>query len=303
MKMAALEGQAVIGRTRFDNVTMTEAVERILRLVHKADAPQHVCTGNLDHLALLRQDAEFREIYSSAALVLADGMPIVWLSRLRPDTAPLAERVAGSDLLFELCRASAWTGLRLFFLGGMPGAAESATEVLQERFPGVQICGTYCPPKETFDTPEEQAKIAQILREATPDVLLVGLGAPKQEKWIARHKMHLGVPVSIGVGGSFEMAAGMVRRAPRWVQKMGMEWGWRLMQDPKRLYKRYICRDMPLLAGLLVEAIGLRLGLTKATPPPAMPRPVLEPRRTTSLRNINVATAINPEPTEAVAPK
>ena len=286
----------VISETRFDNVTMTEAVEKILHLVQKADSPQHVCTGNLDHLALLREDAEFRMIYSSAALVLADGMPIVWLSRLRPDTANLAERVAGSDLLMELCRASAWTGLRLFFLGGYPGAAEAAKLTLEARFPGVQICGTYCPPKEAFETPEEQEKIAQLLREANPDVLLVGLGAPKQEKWIARHKMQLSVPVSIGVGGSFEMAAGMVTRAPRLVQRTGMEWAWRLLQDPRRLYARYFGRDLPLLIQLLTDAVLLRAGLRKPKPRPL----IEEPRTSTPKLNMTTAPA---EPTEAVAPK
>ena len=300
--MSTLQRQAIIGNTRFDNVTMSEAVERILRLVHKADAPQHVCTGNLDHLALLSKDPEFRGIYSSAALVLADGMPIVWLSHLRPDTRPLAERVAGSDLLLELCRASAWTGLRLFFLGGPPEAAERAAELLRERFPGVQICGTYCPPKETFDTPEEQAKIAQRIHATTPDVLLVGLGAPKQEKWIARYKMTLGVPVSIGVGGSFEMAAGMVRRAPRWVRKVGMEWSWRLMQDPKRLYRRYICRDMPLLAKLILEAVALRLGLQQPQDIPVRTL-ISEPRPLTPKVNITVASARMPDSAEVATPK
>jgi N-acetylglucosaminyldiphosphoundecaprenol N-acetyl-beta-D-mannosaminyltransferase len=191
-------------------------------------------------------------------------MPVVWLSKLDPSSPAITERVAGSDLLFELCRASAWTGLRLFFLGGMPGAAEAASETLSERFPGVQICGTYCPPKDTFDTEREQAKIAAMIKDIAPDVLLVGLGAPKQEKWIARHKMQLGVPVSIGVGGSFEMAAGMVLRAPRWIQRAGMEWAWRLSQDPKRLWGRYIGRDLPFLVQLAGQAVRLRLKAAKS---------------------------------------
>lgn len=294
--------QAIVGDTRFDNVTMSEAVEHILDLVQNADAPQYICTGNLDHLALLQKDHTFQEIYSEAALVLADGMPIVWLSHLNPDTAPLAERVAGSDLLFELCRASAWTGTRLFFLGGLPEAAERAAVVLRERFPGVHICGTYCPPKETFQTQAEQEKIAQKVRQAAPDILLVGFGAPKQEKWIARYKVVLGVPVSIGVGGSFEMAAGMVRRAPRWIQKIGMEWGWRLMQDPKRLYKRYICRDMPLLAHLVLEGVALKMGLKKPKPRPIKPT-ITESKPLSPKVNITMAPAQRSEPTEVRAPK
>ena len=254
---AGYAASVTVAGVRFDNVTMEEAVNHIVRLVQKADQPQHICTGNLDHLAMLQKDREFRSIYDSAALSLADGMPIVWLSRLAARRgsieAPLKERVAGSDLFWELGRASAHTGLRIFLLGGMPGAAEQAAAVLKERHPGAVICGIYCPPFETFNTPEEQARIEQTVRDACPDLLLVGLGAPKQEKWIAAHKDAVGVPVCIGVGGSFEMAAGMVRRAPEWAQRIGMEWVCRLAQDPRRLASRYLGRDLPFLMTTILQ--------------------------------------------------
>jgi N-acetylglucosaminyldiphosphoundecaprenol N-acetyl-beta-D-mannosaminyltransferase len=248
-----------IGRVAFDDVTMEEAVARILLCVQKSDKAEYVCTGNLDHLAMLQKDADFRAIYEKAALVLADGMPIIWLSKLAArrnrSITPLRERVAGSDLFWELGRVSAQNGLRLFLLGGMPGAAERAANALRERYPGAVVCGHYCPPFETFHTPAEQTRIEAKIREASPDVLLVGLGAPKQEKWIAAHKDMVDVPVSIGVGGSFEMAAGMVKRAPAWAQRSGMEWACRMMQDPRRLVRRYLGRDLPFLFHLLVNTI------------------------------------------------
>ena len=259
---AGLTGSVTVAGVRFDNVTMEEAVSRIVRLVQKADQPQYICTGNLDHLAMLQKDKEFRAIYDKAALSLADGMPIVWLSRLAARrgaaAVPLKERVAGSDLFWELGRASAHTGLRIFLMGGMPGAAERAAAVLKERHPGAVICGIYCPPFETFNTPQEQETIEQMIREACPDVLLVGLGAPKQEKWIAAHKDAVGVPVCIGVGGSFEMAAGMVKRAPAWAQRMGLEWVCRLAQDPRRLTHRYLGRDLPFLATTIFQTAFAR---------------------------------------------
>jgi N-acetylglucosaminyldiphosphoundecaprenol N-acetyl-beta-D-mannosaminyltransferase len=244
-----------IANVEFDNVGMEEAVTRIVRMAQKTDRPRTVCTGNLDHLVMLEKDAEFRAIYAEADLVLADGAPVVWLSRL-PGCRPLQERVTGSDLFWELARASASTGIRLFFLGGQSGAADSAAEAVRRRHPSAQVCGTDCPDFATFHTPEEQARIRAVIHAAQPDILLVGLGAPKQEKWIRANKDLIGVPVSIGVGGTFEMAGGVVRRAPLWVQRFGCEWAYRLCQEPKRLWRRYLVNDLPFLARLLVQSVG-----------------------------------------------
>lgn len=256
------EERAVIGGVAFDDVTMAEAVTRIGLMIQKSDRPCVVCTGNLDHLVMLQKDAQFRTIYDQAELVLADGMPVVWLSRLaharNRRTPALRERVAGSDLFWELGRASALMGIRLYFLGGAPGAAEKAREVLEERYPGVEVCGTYCPPFERFDDPEEQQHIRTLIREAQPDVLLVGFGAPKQEKWIAANRQALGVPVSIGVGGSFDMAAGVFKRAPKRMQRLGLEWLYRMFQDPGRLCRRYLGRDLPYLLVLLGRTLLTR---------------------------------------------
>lgn len=244
----------------FDKVTMKEAVRRIVRMAKRRDRARYVCTGNLDHLVIADRDPDFRRAYHKADLVVADGAPVVWLSRIASRAAggPLPERVAGSDLFWELARISAEANLRLFFLGGLPGAAAKAAEVAEQRHPRVRIAGTYCPPVEAFDTKEEQTIIRRVIRHAAPDILLVGFGAPKQEKWIVSNKDALGVPVSIGIGGSFEIAAGVRRRAPVWLQRCGFEWLYRFVQEPKRLFQRYFVDDLPYLAGAAARAIVRR---------------------------------------------
>jgi N-acetylglucosaminyldiphosphoundecaprenol N-acetyl-beta-D-mannosaminyltransferase len=264
---------AAISRVRiddvaFDRVTMRQTVSRIVEMARSRDRARCVCTGNLDHLVLIAKDEEFRSAYEGADLVVADGAPIVWLSKLAAseDDAVLPERVAGSDLFWELAKASSETGIRLFFLGGMPGAASKAAAIVEKRFPGATICGTYCPPFEMFHTEQEQRRIRDIVRAANPDVLLVAFGAPKQEKWIAANKDRLGVPVAIGVGGSFEMASGMLRRAPRWIQDLGLEWLYRFAQQPRRLFQRYFIDDLPYLL-----RAGFRTALARVRRPPRLP--------------------------------
>ncbi len=248
-----------VANVAFDDLTMPEAVTRIVQMAQKTDRPRFVCTGNLDHLVLLSRDAEFRQVYGVADLVLADGAPVVWLSRLNRGGRALRERVAGSDLFWEMARASSSTGIRLFLLGGAPGAADAAAEAVRRRYPSAQICGTDCPPAARFDDPEEQERIRRVVREAQPDILLVAFGAPKQEKWIAAHKDEIGVPVSIGVGGTFEMASGIVKRAPQWAQRCGLEWAFRCAQEPGRLFRRYFLKDLPFLALLTSRALAARV--------------------------------------------
>jgi len=243
-------------------VSMQEATSAIVHMAQKSERPRIVCTANLDHMATMRKDREFRRIYEEADFVVADGMPVVWLSRLT--AVPLKERVAGSDLFWEMGKASAVTGLRLFFLGGQPSAADSAAQQMRDSFPGAQIVGTYCPPFGTLDDPDEDHRICQTIADAHPDIVMVGFGAPKQEKWIAAHMGRLNVPVYIGVGASFDMASGHVKRAPMWMQKCGLEWEFRLLQEPKRLFHRYICRDLPFLIALLFLTVWDRLAIRRA---------------------------------------
>jgi len=247
-----------VGGVGFSNVTMQQTLSMILLMIQKSHMPHHIVTGNLDHLCQLETDSDFQRAYAGASLVLADGMPIVWMSKLlRSGTQEsLPERVAGSDLFWELGRLSQANGLRIFLLGGKPGAADGAKAKLKEKYPDCDICGTYCPPFENFDSSDVQDEIISRVRAASPDILLVAFGAPKQEKWILENKMRLGVPVSIGVGGSFEMACGFSKRAPKIMQRIGLEWAYRLLQDPARLYERYVRKDIPFLMKLLCRTLN-----------------------------------------------
>ena len=249
-----------VANVAFHNVTMEEAVAQIVQMAQKTGKPRYVCTGNLDHLVTLDRDPEFQAIYQQADLTLADGKPVVLLSRLAATASRpgLKQRVTGSDLFWELARASEKTGLRLFFLGGTPCAAELAREAVLRRCPSAHICGTYCPPFETFSSDEEQQRIRETILKAQPDILLVGFGAPKQEKWIAANKDILSVPVCIGVGGTFEMASGAVKRAPKLMQEWGLEWVYRFAQEPSRLWDRYFVRDLPFFFKLMTRTLAER---------------------------------------------
>jgi N-acetylglucosaminyldiphosphoundecaprenol N-acetyl-beta-D-mannosaminyltransferase len=252
------EKRVKVAELAFDRVTMREAVRAIVRMARKHDRARYVCTGNLDHLVIADRNEAFRQAYVSADLVVADGAPIVWLSRLASAEA-LPERVAGSDLFWEVARASSECGLRVFLLGGLPGSAPRAALAIAQRYPKARVIGTYCPPHVVFETSAEQENIRRIVRHAAPDVLLVALGAPKQEVWIAQNKDCLGVPVSIGVGGAFEMAAGMKQRAPGWIQRVGLEWLYRFAQEPRRLFRRYWLNDAPYLLRTAVRSLLTRV--------------------------------------------
>lgn len=198
--------------------------------------PGYVATPNLDFVMQAGQDPELSRILAQASLVIPDGMPIVWLSgRLGPK---LPERVAGSDLILTLSQAAAREGFRVFHLGGAPGVPEKAAKVLQEKFPGYTLAGAYSPPKAEL-LHMDQAEILHRLEQASPDILYVAFGAPKQEKWINLHYRDWSIPLALGLGGSLDFLAGTQKRAPKWMQKSGTEWIWRLGTDPKRLWKRY----------------------------------------------------------------
>ena len=218
----------------FDNVSMPEAVERIEEMIHLGGS-HIVCTPNVHHLIMAFKDTQFNRVIQDSSLCLTDGMPIVWLSYLLG--TPLKERVAGSDLVSQLCQRSSSSGLRLFFLGAAPGVAEKARDVAQKRFPGCQIVGTYSPnPSELNDS---SASFLDFIVSVRPDILLVALGPPKQEKWLSQYLHRVGVPVGIGIGASLDFMAGNLKRAPRWMQRVGLEWFYRLIKEPRRLAGRY----------------------------------------------------------------
>jgi exopolysaccharide biosynthesis WecB/TagA/CpsF family protein len=249
-----------IGHACIDNVTMSGAIMAIEMLIRRRK-PAIVVTPNVDHVVRLDRDPVFRSIYENAQLVLADGMPLLWAARLLK--TPLRE-VSGSDLFPQFCRVAGEKGYRLFFLGGRPGAAEAAAAKFRRLFPRLEIA-TDCPPFGFEHDPEENGRVIRKVREFRPDVLFVGLGAPKQELWMHRHSDECQVPVSAGVGGSFEFESGLIRRAPRALQRIGLEWFWRLLAEPRRMYRRYLIED-PRFLGILWRQLRVREARLPAEP-------------------------------------
>jgi N-acetylglucosaminyldiphosphoundecaprenol N-acetyl-beta-D-mannosaminyltransferase len=215
--------------------TLDQAVDRIGALI-AAGQPSYFITANLHYAMLSNERPRLQEINERAAFILADGMPLVWASRLQK--TPLPERVAGSDLIWKICERAAQQGQRIFLLGGAPGVAEEAARLLPERYHGLAIAGTACPPFRTWTSEEEDALIAQI-RTTRPHILFVAFGQPKGELWIAKNYEKLIIPICVQVGASIDFIAGKVRRAPRWMQRTGLEWAFRLAQEPRRLLGRY----------------------------------------------------------------
>jgi N-acetylglucosaminyldiphosphoundecaprenol N-acetyl-beta-D-mannosaminyltransferase len=236
-----------------DNVDRAEALERISALVRER-RPSLVVTPNVDHLVNLQGDPEFREIYRNAALVLTDGVPLLWAASFLG--TPIREKLSGSDIFDDICRLAAERAFRVFFMGGREGAAVAASELMRRAHPGLQVVGVYSPPFGFERDAAESARIDSMLTDAQPDILLLGLGAPKQEKWAARNSPRLGIPVTVGIGITFEYTAGMVRRAPVWMQRVGLEWLFRLLMEPGRLWKRYLLSDPRFFWLVLKQRLG-----------------------------------------------
>ena len=221
--------------TPFSCVDMAGAV-RLADAIVAHRKPRYMVTANVNYLMLEREQPRLREVSRNAAVMLADGKPIVWRSKLSKD--PLPERVAGSDLIVELAELASKRGYRVFFLGGAEGVARSAASELKYQFPDLKIAGCYSPPFREL-TDEEQERMYARIREAETDILLVAFGQPKGEFWIFDNLKKLGVPLSIQLGASFDFLAGTAKRAPVIWQKLGCEWLYRALSDPARLVPRY----------------------------------------------------------------
>jgi len=238
-----------------DSYTFDEVVEAIAQHALSNGTPEYVVTPNAQHILTLQKDAHFREIYRKAFLVVPDGVSLLWAAKFLQ--TPLKGRVNGTDLFEKLCAIAAEKGLKIFLLGGRPGAAEKAKETLQARHPSIQIVGTHFPPYGFESNPAELALINSKIKAAAPHILFVGLGAPKQEYWIYANYQELRVPISVGIGVSFELVADMVRRSPVWMQKIGLEWFFRLIVEPRRLWQRYIIGNPHFIWLVLRQRLGL----------------------------------------------
>jgi len=241
---------AILG-VAIDNLTMDEVLDAVEAKIAEGGFHQ-IATANVDFLINSVRDDELRETLRRCDIVLADGMPLVWASRLLG--TKLKERVTGSDLVPQLARLSAEHGYRIYLLGSDEGSSAGAAAWMRRNFPSVCIAGRYCPkfqPLEEMDHDD----ILRRIETAQPDILLVAFGNPKQEKWLAMHRHRLKVPVCIGVGGSFDFLSGRTRRAPSWMQRYGMVWFYRMMQEPSRLVKRYAGNAAGLLRYLPVQLV------------------------------------------------
>jgi N-acetylglucosaminyldiphosphoundecaprenol N-acetyl-beta-D-mannosaminyltransferase len=232
-----------------DDVLMQEALQVIEKMIEEGGMHQ-VATANVDYLVHATKDSEYRHILCMCDLVVADGMPIVWTSRLFG--IPLRERVTGADMVPELVRLSGRKGYTIFLLGATPEVAEKAERQMKTMSPGVRVVGRMSPPVRPLKDFDNEP-ILSAIEEARPDILLVAFGSPKQEKWISRNRHRLNVPVCIGIGGTLDFMAGTVKRAPAWMQKTGLEWIFRMCVDPVRLVPRYSADALWMIRYLIVQ--------------------------------------------------
>jgi N-acetylglucosaminyldiphosphoundecaprenol N-acetyl-beta-D-mannosaminyltransferase len=254
-------------------MTRPEAAEAVMRLI-EAGRPSFFITANTHYAMLTAERPELRGLNDRAAFLLADGAPLVWASRRGP--TPIPERVAGSDLVYDLCERAAGLGRRVYLLGGAEGVADEAARRLRSLYPALIVAGTASPPPGSL-TGEGCRRLIAEVREARPDLLMVALGQPKGELWLDQHLAELGVPVSVQVGATLDFVAGRVRRAPRVIQDVGMEWAYRIYTDPARLGPRY-ARNALFVFGRIARKLAGREPQAPARGPAPEPEP--EPVRT-----------------------
>lgn len=230
--------------TQIDNLTIEEAIIEADKLINNGKY-NYVVTPNVDHIVKLEEDKEFLEIYNNADLILTDGMPLVWVSKMCKN--PIKEKISGSDFFPKLCEFSVKKGYKIFLLGAAEGVAYRAKINLENKYKGINIVGTYSP-KYGFEKDKyEISKIINMINETKPDILAVGVGAPKQEKFIYKYLNELKVPLSLGVGATIDFEADNIKRAPKWMQKSGLEWFYRFIKEPKRMFKRYFIDDIKFI--------------------------------------------------------
>ncbi|HLB50071.1 MAG TPA: WecB/TagA/CpsF family glycosyltransferase [Anaerolineales bacterium] len=235
-------------------INMPLALETIEDWIARRER-HYVCVTGVHGIMESQQDESLRRIHNAAGLVTPDGMPLVWVSRLKGQRH--VNRVYGPDLMLALCERSVAKGYRHYLYGGMEGVPERLAANLQIRFPDLQIVGTYSPRFGPIND-EDDAEITHMINDAAPDIVWVGLSTPKQERWMAAHTDRLTAPVLIGVGAAFDFHAGLKKQAPRWMQRSGLEWLFRLVSEPSRLWKRYLINNPKFIFNIALQLTGLR---------------------------------------------
>ena len=224
-----------------DNLTMEETLGTVENFIHSGRPHQHVVV-NVDKIVKASRDPVLRNIINGCDLINADGMPVVWASRLLGK--PLKERVTGVDLFESLMERSAEKGWRVFLLGAREEVVSRVAQIYPARYPGLTIAGY----RNGYWKPEDEAGVANAIAATRPDILFVAISSPKKENFLARYQAAMKIPFAMGVGGTFDVAVGLVRRAPIWMQKAGLEWFYRFLQEPRRMFRRYFIDDMAFVA-------------------------------------------------------
>jgi N-acetylglucosaminyldiphosphoundecaprenol N-acetyl-beta-D-mannosaminyltransferase len=236
-------------------VQIPQVIEWMEHCIHERGTARYVAVTGMHGVTESQQDPEFRTMLKEADLVVPDGMPLVWLGRLR-GFPHLARRVYGPELMETFCRETG-AKYRHFFYGGAPGVADHLALVEQERH-GIRIAGTHCPPFRRLTEDEDREAVA-LINQAAPDVVWVGLSTPKQERWMYEHRDKLNVPLMLGVGAAFDLNTGRLKQAPAWMRERGLEWLFRLLAEPKRLWRRYLVQGSRFVWNVLLELAALRV--------------------------------------------
>jgi N-acetylglucosaminyldiphosphoundecaprenol N-acetyl-beta-D-mannosaminyltransferase len=245
---------SVLG-TLVDALQIPDVIAPMRDWIMQRDACRYIGVAGMHGIMEARHNAEFKRALAEADLVVPDGMPLIWIGRFQGHV--LSRRVYGPELMLEFCRGSALEGWRHFLYGGESGVPERLAKFLTEACPGIRIAGAYSPPFRP-PTTEEDAVIVEMINQADADVLWVGLSTPKQELWMHQHRQQLRVPVIVGVGAAFDFLTSRKKQAPAWMRDNGLEWFHRLLQEPRRLWRRYLIKGSEFVFLVALEVLGLR---------------------------------------------
>jgi len=234
---------------KMDNLTMEETLQRVEGFIADGSPHQHVVV-NVDKLVKASRDPELRRIINECALINVDGMPVVWASRLL--RRPIKERVAGVDLFEALMARAAEKGWRVFLLGAREEVVAAVKSTYEHKYRGLTVAGY----RNGYWKPEEEAGVVEQIAAARADLLFVAISSPKKEHFLGQYQARMKVPFAMGVGGTFDVAVGRVKRAPVWMQKSGLEWFYRFLQEPRRMFRRYFIDDMAFIGLFIREALG-----------------------------------------------
>ncbi|MDC8757619.1 WecB/TagA/CpsF family glycosyltransferase [Janthinobacterium fluminis] len=243
-----MSGRITMMGCQIDNLSMEETLQRVEGFIQSGLPHQHVVV-NVDKLVKAERDPELRRIINECALINVDGMPVVWASRLLGKG--LKERVAGVDLFEALMGRAAQKGWRVYLLGAREEVVGAVKQTYEVKYPGLTVAGY----RNGYWKPEEEAGVVADIAAARADLLFVAISSPKKEHFLGQYQAQMKVPFAMGVGGTFDVAVGRVKRAPLWMQRSGLEWFYRFLQEPRRMFRRYFIEDMAFIRLFLKEAI------------------------------------------------